>query len=877
MLNSTQTLLPNSQCPSLYDHGSSLIFNKKFNTLSGIEVELHSDTDLTNVLMNIKHRISKLITDFDVFMQSKSYSFKVDRRSLHLTLYNNGPIGGAFYRFDGPNNQFEGYSDLRFDLIAPPIGTNPYHDQFRHEIAHIFHAFLVKGFSSYQPITEGFGEFVQYYLDNNNPCVKTDFLRNSQNFDINRIFATTRTSQFDMYTAGYWFNVYMHLKVDSQEYLELLTEQANQFTFNWQFSIWENSAIKKAVFYVKKYQIPFLDFLKEMNNLCPDPNHGLTGTIRTTPISKKLVLTTEIENLFTKIPQLLDLVKEFNRNKIKLFFKSNNNEICQLTDKGFDCESKFNQPKIMQLEKNFVGALMEMFIYGDNCYQIPKGQLDVDCLDITNYCYTKNENKFINIMQKSNWNILQNLVQLAGFEDIQIRSWNKDFLQFSNAKLWSQSYRRKVQNWDSNQCSVYRHKLKNEFPKVPITTISIPVTNSTISNSNNNSKNLLGALEYGDLQYIKGAFDFGNIDVNGLSIDKKTPLLLIAVKTKCNFHILQYLLSKGAYKILDKNSVHNINTPRQLILSKCKDSEDYANVKRLLASFPKVANPAQDFCIDNNLAVKEDFFPYIGNRFFTFSLLERLSVEFFIGLLNGSMPFAVGKIKLKLMTRYPFYKQTINRVGSFFVLPLASTSINLIHASFVGPASFLMRHNAHEEEVSIISSIGFYFGSSLLCATAIQGIRSIVKHFIGEGKISQALNLIFFLNSMAMLLTSKDFEENPLEASAGYAMNILASIAMATLLQYLGNRAQKKIVIDNREEIIELNSANKNTENLFSYKSSFDSDSGDEISVQPIYQNISETKNNRPYTGPSLFFPTDRNINSELPKKLVPQRLKNSM
>ncbi|MFZ0219673.1 MAG: hypothetical protein WAL30_05665 [Candidatus Aquirickettsiella sp.] len=106
--NNTPLLPQNIPCPSLYDHGSSLIFNEKFDALSGIEVELHSDTDLSNVLMNIKDRVNKLITDFNAFMQSKSYSFKVSRRSLHLTLYYSGAIGGAFYRYDGPNNQFEG-------------------------------------------------------------------------------------------------------------------------------------------------------------------------------------------------------------------------------------------------------------------------------------------------------------------------------------------------------------------------------------------------------------------------------------------------------------------------------------------------------------------------------------------------------------------------------------------------------------------------------------------------------------------------------------------------------------------------------------------------------------------------------------------------
>ncbi|MFZ0219672.1 MAG: hypothetical protein WAL30_05660 [Candidatus Aquirickettsiella sp.] len=599
-----------------------------------------------------------------------------------------------------------------------------------------------------------------------------------------------------MYNAGFWFNLYMHLKGDSQDYLELLTSQPNQYSFNWRYNIWEDTAIKKAAFYVQKYQIPFLAFLKEMDDFCSNPNHGL-NTINTTPIATKLVLTTEVENLFAKIPQLKDLLKEFNKNQIQLFFKPNNSEACQLTDKGFDCESTLNRQTVEHFKKIFFGSVMEMFVYGDNCYQVPEGQLDIACSDIVNKCHTKNENEFIDRVQESNWNAMLNLIQLADFKSHQIKSWHKDFLQFSNKTLWSQNYRGKVQDWDSHQCSVYRQELKNESLKrtseMPITTEVIPVTNSSISNTNHNSINLLDALEYGDLQYIKGAFDFGNIDVNSLSIDKKTPLLLIAVKTKCNFHILQYLLSKGAYKILDKYSVHNAKTSRQLILSKCKNSEDYANVKQLLASYPEFANPAQNFCIDNNRAVKEDFTPYIENSLLTFSLLERLSIEFFIGLLNGTMPFAVSKIKSKLMTRYPVYKQTINRVGSFFVLPLASTSINLIHASFIGPATFLMSNNAaYEEEISIIPSIGFYFGSSLLSATAIQGIRSIVKHFIGEGKISQALNLIFFLNGMAMLLTSKDFEENPIQASAGYTMNILVSIAMATLLQYLENRAKRK-------------------------------------------------------------------------------------
>jgi len=428
----------------------------------------------------------------------------------------------------------------------------------------------------------------------------------------------------------------------------------------------------------------------------------------------------------------------------------------------------------------------------------------------------------------------------------------------------------------------HRKKLQDEYlAGRSITTEAPPIIPSNITNRN---INFLQALEYGDLQYIKGAFDFGNIDVNSLSIDKKTPLLLVAVKTKCNFHILQYLLFKGAYKILDKYSVHNINTPRQLILSKCKDSADYANVKQLLARYLKVANPAQDFCIDNNLAVKEDFFPYKGNRFFTFSLLERLSVEFFIGLLNGTMPFAVSKIKSKLITRYPLYKQTINRIGNFFVLPLASTSINLIHASFVGPTSFLMRHKAYEEEVSIIPSVEFYFGSSLLCATAIQGIRSIVKHFIGEGKISQVLNLIFFLHSMAMLLTSKDFEENPLPASAGYAINILSSIAMATLLQYLGNRTQKKIVIDidNCEEIIELNSANKNTKNLSSSNSSFDSDSDHHEVSDHIYQNVNQKPSHqfsskKIVTHLTQLFPMEKQGSIELQEKLALQRFKNGL
>jgi hypothetical protein len=875
MPNNTQ-LQPNLQCPSLYNYGTSLIFNTNFDALEGIKVEFHSDTDLSNVLMHVKDRINKLITDFGVFMKSKSYNFKVDRRSLHLTLYYIGAIGGAFYRYDGPNNQFEGYADLRFDLIAPPIGTNPDHDQFRHEIAHILHTFLVKGFSNYQPITEGFGEFVQYYLDNNNPCVKTDFLWNYQNFDIGRIFATTRTTQFDMYNAGYWFNLYMHLKGDPLEYLELLTPQQNQLTFNWYYNIWEDTAIKKAFSYKNKHQAPFLEFLKDMRNFCSNPNHGQIPT-NIIPISKELVLEPEIENLFIQIPQLQNLLDDFNKKKIQLFFKANNNnnkETCLLTNKGFDCKSNFNPQKNEKLKKNFLGSILEMFIYGDNCHKVPEGQLDVGCPDVINKCYTRNENKFLDIIQGSDWNKMLNLVQLGDFESNQIESWKQDFEKFSNSKLrlWSQNYRKTIQDWNSNQCSAYRKELQNKYlSERSITTEVIPVTNSSISNINPKI-NLFKALQNGNLGYIRGAFDFGNIDVNSLSIDKKTPLLLIAVNKKCNFRVLQYLLSKGAYKILDTYPADNTKTTRQLILLKCENDHDYVKIKKLLVSYPEVPNPIQDFCIDNNLLIKEDFSPYLGIRGVTFSLLERLLIEFFTGLLNGTMPFAVSKIKSKLIVRYPVYKQTINRIGNFLVLPLASTSINLIHTLFTGPATFLSNYNPYEEEKSIIPSLGFYFGSSLLSATAIQGIRSIIIHFIGEGKITQAFNFIFFLSNMAMLLTSKDFEENPIQASAGYIMNFLASITMATFLQYLENRrAQKKIVIDNREEIIELNSANRNTENLSSSKSSFDSDN--EISVQPIYQNISETT-----TSPGLFFSKDRNNNnSELQEKLALQRIKNGM
>lgn len=171
----------------------------------------------------------------------------------------------------------------------------------------------------------------------------------------------------------------------------------------------------------------------------------------------------------------------------------------------------------------------------------------------------------------------------------------------------------------------------------------------------------------------------------------------------------------------------------------------------------------------------------IPSTIFQDNMAVRLGTQAALGFVNGTTLFGIEKIGKKFEGENPSFARKIPRV---IIKPLAISALNL--ASQYPIAGNI---NPFSDEVSL----GIYFASNAAIAAVFTSIQAAVeKYLVQGGHVSQVINFIMPLLTLATFVMGQDFQDNPAEAGAGLALNLTINMLIYTLLNYCCSNNQPK-------------------------------------------------------------------------------------
>lgn len=195
-------------------------------------------------------------------------------------------------------------------------------------------------------------------------------------------------------------------------------------------------------------------------------------------------------------------------------------------------------------------------------------------------------------------------------------------------------------------------------------------------------------------------------------------------------------------------------------------------------------------------------------RIYPVTILERLSLEAITGMLSGFTHFEVDQFIRYLEQRYPDYQGSRCLTVMDTVLQASlSSAVSLVRYPISGPSRFA------EDSDDNATSLGFYFGTNLCLGLILKSLSAGVDALLEKSHLSQTTSNVismlisysFYFFSLGMLLSSKDFEQNPCLAASAYLLKVSAGIATHQLLGYLyareADQSQKNLLNSSQDDV----------------------------------------------------------------------------
>ncbi len=347
-----------------------------------------------------------------------------------------------------------------------------------------------------------------------------------------------------------------------------------------------------------------------------------------------------------------------------------------------------------------------------------------------------------------------------------------------------------------------------DYPQIPVvpTTTEAPTTSKitthhpfipTPKNTILASKELITAILGHDNSFLRGYLNGKTTDQISAIVDPNNKSLLeIVLDNDCDIQTVLLLLTNGAYKNLDDFVSTKKLTLREFALSKCKN---HNQIKNILELYPLEKNGVI-YAIELNAfnpdlhnnppEILNPVFPEVG----TTIRPEALVIEAIIGALQGASLFYLEKFSKKLQEKYPAHKRAIHNIVHYPARLVASSMINLLRIPGIGPVTFLPKPQ------SSIATAGAYFAENLISGIPFlfiielgqQASERLTDNDSYKKWIKLIFNYLFNLHCIAMIFTSEEFQNNPMQVSLGYGAYFAASLLTHLLLSQCVSNEQNR-------------------------------------------------------------------------------------
>lgn len=349
-----------------------------------------------------------------------------------------------------------------------------------------------------------------------------------------------------------------------------------------------------------------------------------------------------------------------------------------------------------------------------------------------------------------------------------------------------------------------------DYPRKPVapTTTEAPTTIKTSThhpfiptpkNTILASKELITAILGHDISFLRGYLNGKTADqVSAIVDSNKKSLLEIVLDNDCDIQTVLLLLTNGAYKNLDKFKFVSTEklTLREFALSNCKDHNQIKNILELYplekngVTYAIELNAFNPDLHNNPPEILNPVFPEVG----TTIKPEALAIEAIIGVLQGASLFSLEKFSEKLQEKYPSHKKTIHNIVHYPARLLISSTINLLRIPAIGSVTFLSKPQ------SSIATAGAYFAENLISGVPFLFIIELGQRVLDrltdndsyKKWIKLIFNYLFNLHCIAMIFTSEEFQNNPLQVSLGYGSYYAASLLTHSLLSQCVQNEQNR-------------------------------------------------------------------------------------